>query len=53
MIETLNAVIHTLRHVSVMGDENMERMLGCIKCLEQLVATIQNPEKPKEEVTDG
>lgn len=53
MVETLNVVINTLRNVSVMGEENMERMLGCINCLKQLVAMAQNPEEKTEEVSNG
>ena len=43
--ETLSIVVNTLNGIEVRGKENLDRLLGCIQTLEQVICTLHNEEK--------
>lgn len=50
--ETLIAVIRTLDTLTVRGRENMDRLLGCMNAIDQVIASLNEEpaaEEPEEE----
>lgn len=45
---TLQDIIRTLNQIEVKGKDNMDRLLGAIIALEQLLAAVENTTKPQE-----
>ena len=48
MEKVLRSLINTLNQIDVRGKENMDRLLGCIQTLEQLLDIVTRKDEPKE-----
>lgn len=44
LLSNLQALKYTLNHVSVAGADNLDRVLGCIQKLDEMIATIKESE---------
>ena len=60
MAELLQYILNTLNTINVHGAEDMQKMLGCMEAIKQLIELANHPpdesEEPKEEgseLTDG
>lgn len=45
MEEKLKAILGTLEKIDVRGRDNMDRMLGCILTLEQMIHELEEPKE--------
>lgn len=45
MEEKLKAILGTLEKIDVRGRDNMDRMLGCMLTLEQMIHNLEKPEE--------
>lgn len=45
IIQLLRAIRNTLELISVSGKDNMDRLLGCIKMLDTILAGLEEKEK--------
>ena len=43
--QMLNAVINTLNSIEVKGKDNLDKLLGCINALEQMMAQAEKGEE--------
>lgn len=53
MIELLETILHTLESIDTHGAENMQKMLGCMEALKQLIEIAKNPQSGAEPDTEG
>lgn len=56
IISKLNAVLNTLDGVEVKGRENLDRLLGCMQTIDDVLRVLAAPPAPTqstEEVTNG
>ena len=56
MEQLLQSVLTTLNTIHVSGIDDMQKMLGCMEAIKQILALAQCPPESKEkgsEVTDG
>ncbi len=48
-IKTLSSVVYTLGDIDVHGRENLDKMLGCIMTLEDMIKEARNADDKAEE----